>query len=52
MTKGTKLSVCNITAKVALQFGNEVWVLKKRDGKRLETAHEILRHLIGITKIQ
>jgi hypothetical protein len=29
MTKETKLRVHNITAKTALKFGSEAWVLKK-----------------------
>jgi hypothetical protein len=29
MTKDTKLRIHNITAKAALKFGSEVWVLKK-----------------------
>jgi hypothetical protein len=28
----------NITAKAALKFGSEAWVLKKRDEQRLEAA--------------
>jgi hypothetical protein len=31
MTKETKSRIHNITAKAALKFGNEGWVLKKRD---------------------
>jgi hypothetical protein len=31
MTKETKLKRHNMTAKSALKFGFEVWVLKKRD---------------------
>ena len=38
MTKETKLRIHNMTAKVALKFGSEVWVLKKRDEQRLEAA--------------
>jgi hypothetical protein len=30
-TKGTKLRIHNITAKAALKFGSEAWVLKERD---------------------
>jgi hypothetical protein len=29
MTKETKLRIHNITAKAALKFGSEAWVLKK-----------------------
>jgi hypothetical protein len=52
MTKETKLRIHNITAKVALKFGSEVWVLKKRDEQYLEAAQmKFLRHLQGITKL-
>ena len=41
-----------MTAKAALKFGSEVWVLKKRDEQRLEAAQmKFLRHLLGITKL-
>ena len=40
------------TAKAALKFGSEAWVLKKREEKRLEAAQmKFLRHLQGITKL-
>ena len=29
MNKETKLRICNITAKAALKFGSEAWVLKE-----------------------
>jgi hypothetical protein len=38
MTKETKLRINSITAKAALKFNSEAWVLKKRDGQRLEAA--------------
>ena len=42
----------NFTAKAALKFGGEVWVLKKREEQRLEAAQmKFLRHLLGITKL-
>jgi len=42
----------NITAKTALKFGSEAWVLKKREEQRLEAAQmTFLRHLLGITKL-
>ena len=51
MNKGTKLRFRNITAKAALKFRSEVWVLKKREEQRLEAAQmKFLRHLLGITK--
>ena len=52
MNKETKLRIPNITAKAALKFGSEAWVLKKREEQRLEAAQmKFLRHLLGITKL-
>ena len=52
MNQETNLRIQNITAKVALKFGSEVWVLKKREEQRLEAAQmKFLRHLLGITKL-
>ena len=52
MNKETKLRIHKITAKAALKFGSEAWVLKKREEQRLEAAQmKFLRHLIGITKL-
>jgi len=52
MNKETKLRIHNITAKAALKFGSEAWVLKKREGQCLEAAQmKFLRHLLGITKL-
>ena len=52
MSKETKLRIHNITAKAALKFGSEAWVLKKREEQRLEAARvKLLRHLLGITKL-
>jgi len=51
INKETKLRIHNITAKAALKFGTEAWVLKKREEQRLEAAQmKLLRHLLGITK--
>ena len=48
----TKLRIQNITAKAALKFVSEAWVLKKREEQRLEEAQmKFLRHLLGITKL-
>ena len=45
-------NIHNITAKAALKFGSEAWVLKIREEKRLEAAQmKFLRHLLGITKL-
>ena len=50
--KETKLRIHNITAKAALKFGREAWVLKKREEQRLEAAQmKFLKHLLGITKL-
>jgi hypothetical protein len=52
MTKETKLRIHNITARTALRFGSEAWVLKKRDEQRLEaTQMAFLRHLLGNSKL-
>jgi len=52
MNKETKLKIHNNTAKAALKFGSEAWVLKKREKQRLEAAQmKFLRHLFGITKL-
>jgi len=52
MNKETKLRIHNITAKAALKFESETWVLKKREEQRLEAAQmKFLRHLLGITKL-
>ena len=52
MNKGAKLRIHNITAKAALKFGSESWILKKREEQRLEAAQmKFLRHLLGITKL-
>jgi len=52
MNKETKLRIHNITAKTALKFGSEAWVLKKREEQLLEAAHvKFLRQLLGITKL-
>ena len=52
MNKVTKLRTNNITAKAALRFGSEAWVLRKREEQRLEAAQmKFLRQLLGITKL-
>jgi len=52
MNKETKLRIHNITAKAALKFGSETWVLKGSEEQRLEAAKmKFLRHLLGITKL-
>ena len=52
INKETKLRIHNITAKTALKFGSEAWVLRKREKQRLEAAQmKFLRHLLGITKL-
>jgi len=52
MNKERKLRIHNITAKTALKFGSEAWVLKKREEQSLEAAQmKSLRHLLGLTKL-
>ena len=52
MNKETKLRIHNITAKAALKFESEAWVLKTREEQRLEAAQmKFLRHLLRITKL-
>jgi len=52
MNKERKLRIHNITAKAAMKFGSEAWVLKKREEQRLEAAQmKFLRHLFGTTKL-
>jgi len=52
MNKETKLKIHNITARAALKFGSETWILKKREEQRLEAAQmKFWRHLLGITKL-
>ena len=52
MNKETKLRIHIITAKAALKFGSEAWVLKKREEQRLEAAQmKFLRNQLGITKL-
>jgi hypothetical protein len=52
VNKETKLRIHNITAKAALKFECEAWVMKKREEQRLEAARmKLFRHLLGITKL-
>jgi len=52
INKETKLIIYNITAKAALKFVSEAWVLKKREKQRLEaTQMKFLRDLFGIIKL-
>jgi hypothetical protein len=52
MQKETNLRINNITAKTALKFGSEDWVLKKREEQLSEAAQvKFLRHLLGIKKL-
>jgi len=52
MNKETKLRIQNITAKAAMKFKSEAWLLKKREEQRLEAAQmKFFRHLLGITKL-
>ena len=52
MNKETELRIHNSTARAVLKFCNEAWVLKKRDEHKLKASlMELLRHLLGITKL-
>jgi hypothetical protein len=52
MNKEAKSRIHNITAKAALKFRSEDWVLKKREKQFLEAAQvKFLRHLLEITKL-
>ena len=52
MNKEIKLRIHNITAKAALKFGSEAWVLKKREEQRLEAAQmKFFKRTLGITKL-
>jgi hypothetical protein len=52
MSNQTKLRIHNITAKTALKYGSETWMLNKRDKQRLEAAQmRFLRPLLGYTKL-
>ena len=47
-----KVTMALIGLSQARKFGSEVWVLKKREEQRLETAQKkFLRHLLAITKL-
>jgi hypothetical protein len=51
MSNQTKLRIHNKTAKTALRYESETWVLNKRDKQRLEAAQmRFLRPLLGYTK--
>ena len=45
MNKETKLRIHNITAKAALKFGSEAWVLKKRGTTFSSSTGEIFEKL-------
>ena len=45
MNKETKLRIHNITAKAALKFGSEIWVLKKRGTTFRSSTDEIFETL-------
>jgi hypothetical protein len=52
MSNKTKLRIHDITAKTALKYGSETWVLNKRDKQRFEAAQiRLLRPLLGYTKL-
>jgi hypothetical protein len=52
MSNETKLRIHITTAKAALRYGSESWVLSKRHKQRLEaTQMRFLRRLLGHTKL-
>ena len=52
MNKAIQIWSYTEDAKAALKFGSKAWVLRKREGQRLEAAWmKFLRHLLGITKL-
>ena len=52
MNKETKLRILNITAKAALKFGSEAWVLGKRRGTTFRSStNEIFETLTRDNKI-
>jgi len=52
MSKETKLRIHSMTAKTAMKFGSEAWVLKKREEQRLEAEQmKFCRRLLGIRKL-
>jgi hypothetical protein len=51
MTTDAKLRLHNITSKASLCYGNENWIINKRDAQKLEAAQmRILRPLLGLTR--
>jgi len=51
MNKETKLRIHNITAKAAVKFGSEAWVLKKREEQTFRSStDEIFETLTGNNK--
>jgi len=52
MTEETELRIHNITAKVALKFCSDAWVLRKGYEQSLEASQmKFLRHPLGIIKL-
>ena len=52
MTEETKLRLCNITSKAALELGSESWILKQRIRQRLGSAPmKFLGALLGLTTL-
>jgi hypothetical protein len=51
-TVDTKLRIHNITSKAALCYGSKVWIINKRDIRKLEAAQmRLLRPLLGLTRL-
>ena len=51
MNRETKLRIHNITAKAALEFGSEAWVLRKSEEQCLAAQMKFWGNLLGITKL-
>jgi hypothetical protein len=52
MLPSTKLRLYNITSKLSLKYGSEVWVLNKKECQQFETAKiKFLRSLLGLTRL-
>jgi hypothetical protein len=52
MTGVTKFRIRSFTARAAIQFGSEAWVVKKGDEQRLEAIQtKFLRRLLRITEL-
>jgi hypothetical protein len=52
MTTDIKLQIFNVTSKVVLCYGSEVWIINKRDVQILQAAQmRFVRPLLGLTRL-